>query len=160
MEQTIRFRLNRRPVSITTDGERALLWVLRTEMGLTGVKFGCGHGHCGACTVIVNGEAVRSCRYPLENVTGKEVLTIEGLAANGKLHPLQKAFMRHDAIQCGFCTPGMILESYGLLLKNANPGREEIIGAMDRHLCRCSSYSRIVEAVQAAGAEMRGRRPS
>ncbi len=160
MEQTIRFRLNRRPVSITTDGERALLWVLRTDMGLTGAKFGCGQGHCGACTVIINGEAVRSCRYPLKNVTGREVLTIEGLAENGKLHPLQKAFMQHGAVQCGFCTPGMILKSYSLLQKNANPGREDVIRALDQNLCRCSSYSRIVETVQAAGAEMRGGRAS
>jgi aerobic-type carbon monoxide dehydrogenase small subunit (CoxS/CutS family) len=156
VDQTIRFRVNNRPFSITTDGERALLWVLRTEMGLTGVKFGCGHGHCGACTVIINREAVRSCRYPLKNVSGKAVLTIEGLAENGKLHPLQKAFIHHGAVQCGFCTPGMILQSYSLLLKNANPGRAEIIRAMDQHLCRCSSYSRIVEAVQVAGAELRG----
>jgi aerobic-type carbon monoxide dehydrogenase small subunit (CoxS/CutS family) len=160
VEQTIRFKLNRRPVSITTDGERALLWVLRTDMGLTGAKFGCGQGHCGACIVIINGEAVRSCRYPLKNVTGKEVLTIEGLADNGKLHPLQKAFMQHGAVQCGFCTPGMILKSYSLLQKNVNPGREDVIRALDQNLCRCSSYSRIVEAVQAAGAEMRGGRAS
>ena len=160
MEQTIRFRLNRRPVSITTDGERALLWVLRTDMGLTGAKFGCGQSHCGACTVIINGEAVRSCRYPVKNVTGREVLTIEGLAENGKLHPLQKAFMQHGAVQCGFCTPGMILKSYSLLQKNANPSREDIIRALDQNLCRCGSYSRIVEAVQTAGAEMRGGRAS
>jgi aerobic-type carbon monoxide dehydrogenase small subunit (CoxS/CutS family) len=156
MEQTIHFKLNNRPVSITTDGERALLWVLRTDLGLTGAKFGCGHSQCGVCTVIIDKEAVRSCQYPVKNVSGKEVLTIEGLANDGKLHPLQKAFMQHGAVQCGFCTPGMILEGYSLLLKNAKPSREEIVAGMDQHLCRCGTYSRIVEAIQTASAEMRG----
>ena len=156
MEQTIRFRLNNRPVSVTTDGERALLWVLRTDLGLTGTKFGCGLSQCGACTVIVNKEAVRSCQYPVKNVSGKEVLTIEGLAEGDKLHPLQKAFMQHGAVQCGFCTPGMILQGYSLLLKTARPSRAQIVEHMDRNLCRCSTYSRIVEAVQAAGTELRG----
>jgi aerobic-type carbon monoxide dehydrogenase small subunit (CoxS/CutS family) len=156
VEQTIRFRLNNRPISITTDGERALLWVLRTELGLTGAKFGCGHGQCGACTVIINKQAVRSCQYPIKNVLGKEVITIEGLARNGKLHPLQKAFMLHGAVQCGFCTPGMILQGYSLLLKNTRLSRADLIRDMDRNLCRCGAYSRIIDAIQAAGAEMRG----
>jgi carbon-monoxide dehydrogenase small subunit len=156
MEQTIRFRVNNRPISITTDGERALLWVLRTDLGLTGTKFGCGLGQCGVCTVLVNKEAIRSCQYPVKNVSGKDVITIEGLAKSGRLHPLQKAFMQHGAVQCGFCTPGMILESYSLLLKNARPSRAEIIKGMDPHLCRCGTYSRIVEAVQTAASEMKG----
>jgi aerobic-type carbon monoxide dehydrogenase small subunit (CoxS/CutS family) len=156
VEQTIRFRLNNRPISITTDGERALLWVLRTELGLTGAKFGCGHGQCGACTVIINKQAARSCQYPIKNVSGKEVITIERLARNGKLHPLQKAFMQHGAVQCGFCTPGMILQGYSLLLKNARLSRADLIRDMDRNLCRCGAYSRIIDAIQAAGAEMRG----
>jgi len=156
MEQTIRFKLNNRPVSVTTDGERALLWVLRTDLGLTGTKFGCGHSQCGACTVIINKEAVRSCQYPVKNASGKEVLTIEGLAKNGKLHPLQKAFMQHGAVQCGFCTPGMILKSYGLLLKNSKPSRKEIVEIMEPNLCRCGTHSRIAEAVQTAAAEMKG----
>ncbi len=158
MEQTIHFKLNNRPVSVTTDGERALLWVLRTDLGLTGTKFGCGHRQCGVCTVIINKEAVRSCQYPVKNVSGKEVITIEGLAGNGKLHPLQKAFMQHGAVQCGFCTPGMILEGYSLLLKNARPSRTEIVQGMDQHLCRCGTYTRIVDAIQTAAAEMKGRR--
>ncbi len=156
MEQTIRFRLNNRSVSITTEGERPLLWVLRTDLELTGAKFGCGLGQCGVCTVILNGEAVRSCKYPIKNVSGKEVLTIEGLAKNGTLHPLQKAFMQHGAVQCGFCTPGMILKSHSLLLKNNKPTRMEIIEALDQNLCRCSSYPRIVDAVQTAARELKG----
>jgi len=156
MEQTIRFKLNHSPVSVTTDGERALLWVLRTDLGLTGTKFGCGHNQCGACTVIINEEAVRSCQYRIKNVAGKEVITIEGLAVNDRLHPLQRAFMKHGAVQCGFCTPGMILKSYALLLKNAKPGREQIIEYMDENLCRCGTHSRIVEAIQTAATELRG----
>jgi aerobic-type carbon monoxide dehydrogenase small subunit (CoxS/CutS family) len=156
MEQTIRFKLNSRPVSVTTDGERALLWVLRTDLKLTGTKFGCGQSQCGVCTVIVDNEPIRSCQYPVKNVSGKEVLTIEGLAKNGILHPLQKAFVQHSAVQCGFCTPGMILESYGLLLKNPEPSRGEIIEKMDRHLCRCGTYTRIIDAIQTAAAELKG----
>ncbi len=158
MEQTINFRLNKRPVSITTDGERELLWVLRTELGLTGTKFSCGKNQCGACTVIINNEAVQSCRYPVKNVSGKEVITIEGLAQNGELHPIQKAFIKHGAIQCGFCTPGMILKAYSLLLQNKKIGRAEIIEAMDQNLCRCGTYSRIVDAIQTAASEMKGGR--
>ncbi len=156
MEQTIRFKLNSRPVTVTTDGERALLWVLRTDLGLTGTKYGCGQNQCGACTVIINKEAVRSCQYPVKNVAGKEVITIEGLALNGKLHPLQKAFIKCGAIQCGFCTPGMILQSYGLLLKNAKPSPAQIIEHMDQNLCRCGTHTRIIEAIQTAAAELKG----
>jgi aerobic-type carbon monoxide dehydrogenase small subunit (CoxS/CutS family) len=158
MEQTISFRLNKRPVSITTDGDRELLWVLRTDLGLTGTKFSCGRNQCGACSVIINNEAVQSCRYPVKNVSGKEVITIEGLAQNGQLHPIQKAFIQHGAIQCGFCTPGMILKAYSLLLQNKKLGRAEIIEAMDQNLCRCGTYSRIVDAIQTAASEMKGGR--
>jgi len=156
MEQTIHFKLNSRPVIVTTDGERALLWVLRTDLGLTGTKFGCGQNQCGACTVIINKETVRSCQYPVKNVAGKEVITIEGLALNGKLHPLQKAFIKCGAIQCGFCTPGMILQSYGLLLKNARPSPAQIVAHMDQNLCRCGAHTRIIEAIQKAAAELKG----
>ncbi len=156
MEQTIRFRLNSRPVTVTTDGERALLWVLRTDLGLTGTKFGCGQNQCGACTVIINKEPVRSCQYPVKNVAGKEVITIEGLALNGKLHPLQKAFIKCGAVQCGFCTPGMILQSYGLLLKNARPSLAQIIEHMDQNLCRCGAHTRMIEAIRTAAAELKG----
>ena len=156
MEQTIQFKLNGRPVSVTTDGERALLWVLRADLELTGTKYGCGRSLCGVCTVIVDKEAVRSCQFPVNSVAEKEVLTIEGLAKNGKLHPLQKAFIQHGAVQCGFCTPGMILKGYSLLLKNARPGKAEIIESMNLQLCRCGTYSRVIEAIQTAAAELRG----
>ncbi len=158
MDQTISFKLNNRPISVTTDGERELLWVLRTDLELTGTKYGCGQSQCGACTVIVDKEAVRACQIPVKDVAGKEVVTIEGLAQNGELHPLQKAFMKHGAVQCGFCSPGMILSAYGLLLKNAKPTRAQIIEGMDGNLCRCGSYSRIISAVEMAAAEMKGGR--
>ncbi|NWG14777.1 MAG: (2Fe-2S)-binding protein [Acidobacteria bacterium] len=158
MDQIVNFKLNGRPVSVKTDGERELLWVLRADLGLTGTKYGCGQNQCGACTVIVNGEAVRSCRYPVKDVAGKEVLTIEGLARSGKLHPLQKAFVEHGAVQCGFCSPGMILNAYGLLLKNKTPSRAQIIESMDDNLCRCGCYPRIIDAIEAAAAEMKGGR--
>lgn len=156
MEETIQFKLNNRSVSVTTDGERELLWVLRTELGLTGTKFGCGENQCGACTVLLNKEAVRSCQVPVKNVAGKEIITIEGLAENGNLHPLQKAFVDNGSVQCGFCTPGMILNAYSLLLKNPQPTNEQIIAGMDGNLCRCGSYSRIISAIQAASGAMKG----
>ncbi len=133
-----------------------MLWVLRTDLGLTGAKYGCGAGLCGTCTVLVENRAVRSCRFPVKNVQGKEVLTIEGLAKNGKLHPIQETFVRYDALQCGFCTPGMILNAYSLLLENPQPTESEIIESMDHNLCRCGAHTRIIQAVQAAAGEMKG----
>jgi len=156
MEETINFKLNGKPVSLTVDSERMLLWVLRSQLNLTGTKYGCGSGFCGACTVIVNEEAIRTCQLPVKEVKGKEVLTIEGLAQNGNLHPLQEAFIKHNAFQCGFCTSGMILNAYSLLLKNPQPTRAEIIQSMEGNLCRCSSYFRIVQAIQTASREMKG----
>ena len=156
MAETIAFTLNGEPVKITTDGQRPLLWVLRTDFGLTGTKFGCGQAQCGACTVLVDNKAVRSCVYPVRNAGGREVRTIEGLAKNGELHPLQKAFVEHDALQCGFCTPGMILTAYSLLQQNPQPTREEIIEGMDHNLCRCGAHTRIIDAIQAAATEMKG----
>lgn len=156
MEQTIRFKLNGRPVSIATDGERALLWVLRTDLGLTGTKFGCGKNQCGACTVIVDKEAIQSCQYPVKYLAGKNLTTIEGLAADGGLHPLQKAFIKEGAVQCGFCTPGMLLKSYELLIKNTRPSRAQIVEHMEGHLCRCSAYTRIIDAIQTAAVELKG----
>ena len=159
MVQTIRFNLNGKPVSLSVDGRRMLLWVLRTDLELTGTKFGCGKSLCGACTVIVDGEAVRSCIYPVKDVAGKEVLTIEGLARDGRLHPLQEAFIKHDALQCGFCTPGMLLSAYSLLLKNPKPAPKDIVDALNWNLCRCGAHTRIVQAVQdAAGISMEGAR--
>ena len=156
MEQVIQFTLNGQPVQLATDDERTLLWVLRTDLGLTGTKYGCGKNQCGACTVIVDRQPVRSCSYPVKNVHGKEVITIEGLATNGRLHPLQKAFIKYGAVQCGFCTPGMILKAYGVLLSGGQTSREKIIASMDQELCRCGSYSRIIDAIQDAAAEMKG----
>jgi len=156
MIETLSFRLNGKPVELTVDDERTLLWVLRTDLGLTGTKYGCGEGVCGACTVLVDNEPVRSCQSAVKDVNGKEVITIEGLARNGELHPLQKAFMSHDALQCGFCTPGMIMNAYGLLFRNPEPTRQEIIESMDGNLCRCGSYGRMIEAIQTAAKEMRG----
>ncbi len=150
MIETINFKLNDEPTRLTVDGERMLLWVLRTDLGLTGTKYGCGEGYCGACIVIVDNEAVRSCQFPVKYVDGKEVITIEGLAKDERLHPLQEAFIEHDALQCGFCTPGMILNAYSLLLRNPHPTRQEIIESMDDNLCRCGSHARIILAVQTA----------
>jgi nicotinate dehydrogenase subunit A len=151
MERSIRFTLNGRPTTLTTDDERRLLWVLRTDLGLTGTKYGCGEGLCGACTVVVGDKAVYACKTALGAVAGSEVVTIEGLARDGQLHPLQQAFIDHGAIQCGYCTPGMLLSAYVLLRQNPKPSREAIIAHMDGNLCRCGAYQRIVEAIEAAG---------
>ena len=158
MADSISFKLNDKPVRLNVDGDRTLLWVLRTDLGLTGTKFGCAEGHCGACTVLVDGVAVRSCLQKVKDVQGKEVVTIEGLERNGKLHPIQKAFMEHDALQCGFCTPGMILTAFGLLKTNPSPTREQIIRGMEQNLCRCGAHTRILDAIQSAAAEMKGAR--
>ena len=155
MIETIKFTLNDKPMSIAVDGERMLLWVLRTDLGLTGAKYGCGEGLCGCCTVLVNNEAVPSCQTPVGSISGTEVRTIEGLAKNGKLHSLQRAFIKHDALQCGFCTPGMILKACGFLLTNPKPTREQIIAEMDDNLCRCGAHVRIVQAIQTAAEEMK-----
>jgi aerobic-type carbon monoxide dehydrogenase small subunit (CoxS/CutS family) len=154
MKDKIDFNVNGKPVSLTVDTDRMLLWVLRTELGLTGAKYGCGEGFCGACTVLVDNEAVRSCQYPMKNIRSKSVTTIEGFAANGEFHPLQEAFVRHNAMQCGFCTSGMILEAGSLLNKNRQPSREQIIRGMEDHLCRCGAHVRIIQAIQAAAEEM------
>ena len=156
MIEAIQFKLNGESVKLRADGERMLLWVLRTDLGLTGTKYGCGEEHCGACTVLVNGEAVLSCQAPVKDIAGKEVVTIEGLAKNGHLHPLQKSFIEHDALQCGFCTPGMILKAHSLLLRNPLPSREQITAGMEQNLCRCGSYPRVVQAIEAAAREMKG----
>lgn len=156
MKESIHFKLNDKPVSMTVDGERMLLWVLRTDLGITGPKYGCGEGLCGACTVLVDNEAVLSCQTPVREVKGKEVITIEGLARNGRLHPLQKAFIKHGALQCGFCTPGMILKAHSLLSHNPRPSREEIIEGMNENLCRCGTHMRVVQAIQTSAREMKG----
>jgi len=158
MNETISFTLNGKSVSVTTDGQRMLLWVLRTDLGLTGTKYGCGKAMCGACTVIVNDRPVQSCMTTIRSVKGKKVITIEGLSKNGKLHPIQEAFVKHDALQCGFCTPGMILNAYSLLLRNPEPTREEIIEGMENNLCRCGAHIRIIRAIETAAQQMKGAR--
>jgi len=156
MIETIKFKVNGRPISLTVDGERKLLWVLRADLGLTSAKYGCGKGLCGACTVLVDKDAVLSCQMTVKEIGGKEVVTIEGLEKNGRLQPLQKAFIKHDALQCGFCTPGMIIKAHGLLSENPQPSRDEIIQEMDENLCRCGAHKRIVQAIQTAAKEMKG----
>ena len=140
------------------DPGRSLLEVLREELGLTGTKYGCGEGLCGACTVIVDGKAVRSCLTELADVRGKEVTTIEGLARAGKLHPLQEAFAEHGGFQCGYCTSGMIMNAYGLLLANPKAAHAEILGGMEMNLCRCGAHQRIMAAIEtvAGGSGAKG----
>ena len=156
MKDTLRFKLNGKAVSLEVDPSRLLLWVLRNDLGLTGSKYGCGAGLCRACTVLVDRKAVRSCLLEMKAMAGKEVTTIEGLEQNGELHPLQKAFVEHDALQCGYCTPGMIMNAYSLLLNTPRPSRSQIIGHMEGNLCRCGAHRRIVAAIQTAAKEMGG----
>jgi aerobic-type carbon monoxide dehydrogenase small subunit (CoxS/CutS family) len=157
MKRNVRFRLNGRPVAMETDDARMLLWVLRTDLDLTGTKYGCGLGVCGACTVAVDGEAVRSCQTPLASVQGKNVVTIEGLEREGRLHPLQQAFIDHGGFQCGYCTSGMIMNAWAFLQKEKRPSREAIVQEMDANLCRCGAHQRIVEAIQEASGKRGGR---
>lgn len=156
MERTVSFRLNGKATSVTADDERMLLWVLRSDLGLTGTKFGCGEGLCGACTVVVDGQAVRSCATPLKDVAGKRVLTIEGLAGE-RLSAIQEAFVELHAFQCGYCTPGMIMTAHALLEKTKRPTREQIIAAMDDNLCRCGAHGRIVQAIEQASGKASAR---
>jgi aerobic-type carbon monoxide dehydrogenase small subunit (CoxS/CutS family) len=156
MKETLRFKLNGKPVSLEIDPGRKLLWVLRYDLKLTGSKYGCGEALCGACTVILDRQAVRSCSVEMKEVAGKEITTIEGLEQNGKLHPLQEAFVQHDALQCGYCTPGMIMNAYGLLLNNPWPTRSQIVEQMDGNLCRCGAHTRIVAAIETAARQMGG----
>jgi aerobic-type carbon monoxide dehydrogenase small subunit (CoxS/CutS family) len=156
MKELVTFTLNGKRAAVEGDGDRLLLWVLRTDLGLTGTKYGCGESYCGACTVLVDDEAVRSCQTTVRDVRNKSVVTIEGLANNNTPHPVQRAFMEHDALQCGYCTPGMIMNAVALLKKNPKPSEAQIIEGMEGNLCRCGAHKRIVEAVQAAAKEMGG----
>ncbi len=152
----VSFTLNGASTRVTVDDSRALLWVLRDDLGLTGTKFGCGMAVCGACTVLLNRNPVRACATTMRDVEGKQVLTIEGLARKDRLHPVQEAFATELGFQCGYCTPGMVLGAYALLMKNPAPTRDQIIRGMDDHLCRCGSHVRIVQAIQTAAASMKG----
>jgi aerobic-type carbon monoxide dehydrogenase small subunit (CoxS/CutS family) len=148
-------RINGAAVTISADDERSLLGVLRDDLGLTGAKYGCGEGRCGACTVVIDGRAVRSCQTSLVECVGKPITTIEGLERDGKLHPLQEAFLSCGAMQCGYCTPGMIMNSYALLGKKQAPTTDEIVQAMEGNICRCGTYARIIRAVSQAAEVLR-----
>jgi carbon-monoxide dehydrogenase small subunit len=156
MKETISFVLNNQTKEITVDPDRTLLWVLRNDLSLTGTKYGCGMGYCGACSVLIDDKPVRSCMVSADFVNGKKVVTIEGLGSEDNLHPVQEAFLKHDALQCGYCTPGMIIRATALLKDNPLPSREEIVLAMDDNFCRCGAHTRIIDAVQTAGKTMKG----
>jgi aerobic-type carbon monoxide dehydrogenase small subunit (CoxS/CutS family) len=138
---------------VNSSASRSLLSVLRDDLDLTGAKYGCGEGQCGACTVLVDGEAVRSCITPVAEAAGKKITTIEALERDGRLHPLQEAFLETGAMQCGYCTPGMIMSGVSLLGKNPNPSEGEIVHGMQGNICRCGTYPRIVAAVRLAAAQ-------
>jgi nicotinate dehydrogenase subunit A len=150
MSQTIELNVNDGAQRVDLDPHQPLLGVLREMLGLTGSKIGCGEGVCGACTVLVDGAPIRSCITPMGDVAGKAILTIEGLARDGQLHPVQQAFLDQEAFQCAYCTPGMIMNAVGLLHANAHPTEEEIIRSMDGNVCRCGTYPRILRAIQQA----------
>ena len=150
MARTIQFNVNGKPQSVATEPTRSLLEVLRDDLQLTGTKYGCGEGACGACTVLVDGQRTFSCSTPILEVDGKSVITIEGLAMDKSLHPVQQAFLDEGAYQCGYCTPGMIMATVGLLQGKTNPTQSEVIEALNGHLCRCCGYPRILSAVKRA----------
>lgn len=143
-------RVNGHSHNIRTDPDRLLLFVLRNDLDLTGTKYGCGEGECGACTVLLNGTPVRSCQIRVSAAAGQEITTIEGLAREGKLHPVQEAFIECDAMQCGYCTSGVIMASVALLQKNAAPSNDEIKHALQGNICRCGTYNRIIAAINKA----------
>jgi len=151
----LKFRLNGRPVEVEVPPGRRLLDLLREDLGLIGTKEGCGEGECGACTVLVDGKPRLSCLTLALQVEGKDVLTVEGLAQGGKLHPLQEALVETAGVQCGFCTPGFLMAAYALLLENPNPTREEVRAWLSGNLCRCTGYEQIVDAVLLAARKLR-----
>lgn len=153
----LRFRLNGRPVEVQTPPGRRLLDLLRQDLGLTGTKEGCGEGECGACTVVVDGKPRLSCLTLAIQVEGKDVWTVEGLAQSGKLHPLQEAFVEAAGVQCGFCTPGLLMAAYALLLHYSSPTEEEVREWLCGNLCRCTGYAQIVDAVLRAAQRLKGR---
>ena len=156
MERNIQFELNGRKTNVKIDPTLTLLWVLRNQFELTGTKYGCGIGVCGSCTILLDNKAVRSCTMTVGEVEGKKLTTIEGLSKKGILHPLQEAFIKHDALQCGYCTPGMIMSATALLLKNPAPSTQEIKDGLEDNLCRCGAHVRIIDAVHSATKEIKG----
>lgn len=158
MARVTNLNVNGKKMSVNVDSTVSLLSVLRDDLDLTGTKYGCGEGRCGACTVLVDGQITRSCVTPVARAAGKQIITIESLEKNGKLHPLQEAFIKADAMQCAFCTSGMIMAATGLLNQSARPSREEIIRRMNRNICRCGVYQRIIEAIQIASGQTPNRK--
>ncbi len=155
MEKEYALKVNGKAHKVKTDPNRTLLFVLRDELDLTGTKYGCGEGQCGACTVLIDGQPRRSCITRVDSVDGKDITTIESLAANGRLHPLQQAFVDEEAFQCGYCTPGMLMSGVALLNQNPNPSTEDILQNMQGNICRCGTYTRIIKAVQHAADQMK-----
>jgi aerobic-type carbon monoxide dehydrogenase small subunit (CoxS/CutS family) len=156
MANVIELNVNGRKRRVEADSGRSLLRVLHDDLDLTGCKYGCGEGQCGACTVLVEGKAIRSCKTPVGDVAGKAITTIEGLEKDGRLHPLQEAFVEVGAMQCGYCTPGMILSGVALLDRNPNPTAKDIVRALEGNICRCGTYTRIVLAVHQAAEALKG----
>ena len=156
MDTTVKLTVNGQERTIATDPQRPLLDALREDLGLTGAKYACGEGRCGACSVLLDGKRVRSCVTPVTGADKKSVVTIEGLAGDDALHPVQEAFLEEGAVQCGYCTGGMILTAVALLKENANPTDHEIVEGMDGNLCRCNGYPKIVDAVRRAADKMKG----
>jgi aerobic-type carbon monoxide dehydrogenase small subunit (CoxS/CutS family) len=156
MQRISELYVNGIKLRINADADRTLLSVLRDDLDLTGSKYGCGEGQCGACTVLIDGQATRSCITNLSAAAGKKITTIEGLEKNGRLHPLQEAFLEADALQCGYCTSGMIVSGFALLSANANPSEQEIVRFMEGNVCRCGTYPRIVTAIRKAAQSMKG----
>lgn len=155
MEKTITFTVNGTERTVTTDPERPLLDALREDLGLTGTKYGCGEGRCGACSVLLDGERVPSCITPISQAEGKSIRTIEGLSKGDSLHPVQEAFLEAGAMQCGYCTSGMVVAATALLERNPNPTDDEIVAGMNTNLCRCNGYAKILQAVRRAAEKMR-----
>ena len=158
MANVTEIKVNGASVKVNAEPERNLLSVLRDDLDLTGSKYGCGEGQCGACTVLLDGAAVRSCVTPMRAIGGRRITTIEGLESNGRLHPLQETFLETGAMQCGYCTAGMIVSGAALLRGNSNPTAPEIVRAMEGNICRCGTYPRIVLAVQMAAGRLKGER--
>src|SRR6185369_11894756 len=156
MQRITELVVNGNKLRVDANADRSLLNVLRDDLELTGSKYGCGEGQCGACTVLIDGIATRSCVTRVGAVAAKKITTIEALEQNGRLHPLQAAFLEADALQCGYCTPGMIMSGVALLSKNPNPNEQEIIRSMEGNICRCGTYPRIVTAIRKAAQAMKG----
>ena len=156
MQRIKELHINGSKSRIDAESDRSLLSVLRDDLDLTGSKYGCGEGQCGACTVLIDGQATRSCITTVGAAAGKKIATIEGLEKDGRLHPIQESFLEADALQCGYCTPGMIMSGIALLAKNTNPSEQEIVQFMQGNVCRCGTYPRIVTAIRKAARAMKG----